>query len=228
MLVASMRPLVLLHGLGTGPRGWAPQVEAFGSTREVLTPALPLDFGAAVAAVEDAVGGRSSVDVCGLSLGALVGLLYAEREPTRVDRLVLSAGFVRLPVRYRLLQALLARTILLASKEKLRRQLVADVPEPYRDEALEDLRDLRKAELIAVLRRGARLDLRATAAGLDIRTLVLCGERDARNLPLSRALARTLPHAELRIVADAGHVANLDNTAAFNAALVDFLDGGRP
>jgi pimeloyl-ACP methyl ester carboxylesterase len=223
MLVAPVRPLVLLHGLGTGPRAWAPQVEAFRPSRDVLTPALPLDLAAALATLEDAVGDREVVDLCGLSFGAVAGLVYAAREPDRVGRLALSAGFVRLPARYRLAQALLARTVLLASKETLRRQLVADVPEPYRNEALEDLRDVRKTEVIALMRRTARLDLRDAAASVTAPALVLCGERDKRNLVLSRGLAQALPNAELRIVPHAGHVANLDNPDAFNAALAEFL-----
>jgi pimeloyl-ACP methyl ester carboxylesterase len=214
----------LLHGLGTGPRGWKPQVEAFSPSREVLTPALPLDLGSALATLEVTVGEREQVDLCGLSFGALVGLVYAAQRPDAVRRLVACAGFLRLPRRLRLAQAVLARTVLFASKETLRRQLVAEVPEPYRDEALEDLRSLRKGEVIGLLRRGSRIDLTEAARDIEIPVLVLCGARDKRNLLLSRALAEGLPNAELQLIPDAGHVANLDNPDAFNAVVSAFLD----
>ena len=42
--------LVLLRGMGTGPEAWQPQVEAFGSSRRVLTPRLPLDTDFQIAA----------------------------------------------------------------------------------------------------------------------------------------------------------------------------------
>jgi pimeloyl-ACP methyl ester carboxylesterase len=68
------------------------------------------------------------------------------------------------------------------------------------------------------------------AAGFEIdrgrivaRTLVLCGERDKANLPLSRALARDAPNATFALVPDAGHVANLDNTAVFSSLLAALL-----
>lgn len=73
------------------------------------------------------------------------------------------------------------------------------------------------------MREGARFDLREQARRLETPTLVLCGERDRVNLPLSRSLASVLPNARLEIVPEAGHVANVDNPRAFNAALDAFL-----
>src|SRR5207253_9838461 len=74
-------PLVLLHGLGTGPEAWAPQVEAFSPDRTVLTPALELDRGFTVereaARLWAELGGTGAVDLCGLSLGGLVALRMA-------------------------------------------------------------------------------------------------------------------------------------------------------
>jgi pimeloyl-ACP methyl ester carboxylesterase len=60
---------------------------------------------------------------------------------------------------------------------------------------------------------------------METPVLVLCGERDERNLPLSRALADALPSGEFQTIPDAGHVANLDNPEAFNAAVAGFLGG---
>jgi len=39
----------------------------------------------------------------------------------------------------------------------------------------------------------------------------------------SEALAAGLPNAELHIIANAGHLANLEQPEAFNACLLDFL-----
>ena len=49
----------------------------------------------------------------------------------------------------------------------------------------------------------------------------LCGEA---SLPVSRTLAERLPHAELRVIEGAGHVVNLAAPAAFDAALLGFLE----
>ena len=73
------------------------------------------------------------------------------------------------------------------------------------------------------MREGARFDVRSSAARLHTPTLVLCGERDRLNLALSRSLAGLLPNARFETIPNAGHIANLDNPQAFNAALNAFL-----
>src|SRR5262249_32939715 len=59
---------------------------------------------------------------------------------------------------------------------------------------------------------------------INVPTLVIVGEHDA-TVPLDRAegLARAIPGARLVVVPNAGHMSNLENPAAFNAALASFL-----
>ncbi len=59
---------------------------------------------------------------------------------------------------------------------------------------------------------------------LETPTLVIAGANDAPSVAASRALAAALPRARLVIVPDAGHVVNLAQPAAFDAALLGFLD----
>jgi 3-oxoadipate enol-lactonase len=106
-----IRPtLVLLHGMGTGPEAWRAQVDAFNPSRRVLAPAVRLtsEFSiASEAARLWQVTDSTPVDLCGLSLGALIALRAALDEPQRVRRLVLCAGFSSLPLPLRALQAVL-------------------------------------------------------------------------------------------------------------------------
>lgn len=87
--MGNVPPLVFLHGIGTGPEAWRPQVEAFGSSREVLTPAVAPSLERASFEL-DALG-LACADLCGLSWGSLVALWYAIDRPDRVSRLVLAA-----------------------------------------------------------------------------------------------------------------------------------------
>lgn len=208
-------PLVFLHGLGTGPSGWKPQVEAFSPSREVLVP--PLDL--AVAAMDALPPG---FDVCGLSLGALVGLRYAAERPERVRRLAVCAGFDRLPWRLRLLQRTIAAVVRAMPSARLRKGLVSGVPEEHRAAALEEVGGLGRVEVSRTMREGASFELSRMPI---VPVLVLCGERDRVNLRLSRRLAEALPSARFEVVPEAGHVANLDSPEAFTVLLRDFLDG---
>ena len=78
-------------------------------------------------------------------------------------------------------------------------------------------------ELSRPKREGARFDVRRQITSLEPPLLVLCGERDRVNRPLSRALAIRVPQANFELIPDAGHVANADKPAAFTAALEHFF-----
>jgi 3-oxoadipate enol-lactonase len=188
-------PLVLLHGLGTGPEAWAPQIEALGGDRQVLAPAVPLDLDRACAELDALDFDR--FDLCGLSWGGLVALRYALDRPERVRRLVVTATFASLPRRLRAFQAVMVGAI----------RAIPRAPH----------------HMAGPMRAGAAFDVRDRLPGFDVPTLVLCGARDRINLGICRSLAAQLPRGELAIVPQAGHVANLGNPAAFNRLVADFL-----
>ncbi len=216
-----MTSLILLHGIGTGPSAWEPQIEALSGEREVLAPDLVPAYrrglGAAVEQVSRLASAHRPVVLCGLSLGALVALRVAEERGEENDTLVVCAGFDRLPRGLRVRVRSLAAVTRFMPQSFLQRQLVADLPEAYQARALEEIAPLRPRELSRLMWEAAGAEL---YPGLIVaRTLVLCGERDRANLPLARALARRVPNPTLALVPDAGHVANLDNPAAFSALL---------
>lgn len=216
------RTLILLHGLGTGPAGWAPQARAFADERTVFVPRLEPSWRDSADAVVGLLDVHEGADVCGISLGALVALAAALERPAATRRLVLIAGFARLPARWRLLQALVAGWARSVPERRLRRGLVSAVPAPYRADAEREL-TLPRRELASAMREAARFDVAERAATLTVPTLVLCGERDRVNLRLSSRLARLLPDARFATVPDAGHVANLDNPEAVTGYLRAFL-----
>lgn len=219
-------PLVFLHGLGTGPEGFEPQRDELGRDRATAAPTLPLDFECALsaltAAARDLDAGR--VDLCGLSFGGLVALSYAARHPGRVRRLVVAAAFARLPLRLRALQLGLATAASAIPAKLLVRGLTAELPEPHRAAARRSLADVRPGQVAGLMRAGARFELDPRAVPHS--TLVICGERDRLNLPLSHELAGALPDGELRVLAGAGHVVNLDRPVEFTRAVRQFLDRG--
>jgi pimeloyl-ACP methyl ester carboxylesterase len=67
-------------------------------------------------------------------------------------------------------------------------------------------------------------DVRQRLADITVPTLVLVGELDEETPPAySRALADGIPGAGLEIVADAGHLSNLEQPEAVNRLLSRFL-----
>jgi pimeloyl-ACP methyl ester carboxylesterase len=62
---------------------------------------------------------------------------------------------------------------------------------------------------------------------LRVPTLVLVGGEDAPALEPSRFLARTIPNARLEVLPGTGHTLQLEEPQAFNAAVLDFVNGLR-
>jgi pimeloyl-ACP methyl ester carboxylesterase len=59
---------------------------------------------------------------------------------------------------------------------------------------------------------------------IAVPSLIIVGENDAPFIGASDYMAKKIPNAVKRVIPGAGHVANLDQPEAFNAALDEFLD----
>jgi 3-oxoadipate enol-lactonase len=62
---------------------------------------------------------------------------------------------------------------------------------------------------------------------VQLPTLVLAGEYDVAPLADSRAFARSMPQAELKVVADSGHATPYDQHNVVNDLVIDFLNTTR-
>jgi len=61
-------------------------------------------------------------------------------------------------------------------------------------------------------------------AHIQARTLVIGGEKDGENFPqLAKHIAETIPHAELVLIPNVGHVPHIQVPEVFNRALLKFL-----
>ncbi len=242
--------IVLAHGFGGSARNWRPQVrtlrarfravvyDARGHARSEA-PAEPeayreaelvLDLSRAALATDD-----PRPVVGGLSMGAAVALRFALAHPERVRALVLASvpagpGSGRGVAAHALafaeaieregLEAAGARFVWgpssgldPAGAALVRQGFLEHAPHALAHTLREFLATLEPVEAQA-----ERL------AGLALPTLVIAGARDEASLPVGRALASLLPQAELAVIPDAGHVVNLAAPAAFDAALLRFLD----
>ena len=68
-------------------------------------------------------------------------------------------------------------------------------------------------------------ELRSALASLDIRALVITGQHDKADfLAIADELAATLPNARRETIPGAGHLPSLEQPAAFDAAVLPFLE----
>ncbi|MBI4409667.1 MAG: alpha/beta fold hydrolase [Gemmatimonadetes bacterium] len=251
-------PLVLLQGASGGAANWYRVLGPLAAHFRVLALDLPgfglsdplnveAPLGAGGAEVVSAWLGAAAIERCalvGTSLGGLLALRLAQREPGRVRRLVLldAVGLGReLPLLVRCaglpgLGRLLLRPTRSGTAWLFRRLLTSDrsrldaahqaalIDYLWSSARAGDARGMARAVRRFADPGGQREVLTdAELEALRVPVLVVWGERD-RFVPLAHALraAARIPGAELRILAGVGHSPNWEAPEAFLAAALAF------
>ena len=240
--------MVLLHAFPLDGEMFEPQWTALAGRARFVVPDLrgfggstafpgPSEMGAMaddVLALLDHLGIESAV-VGGVSMGGYAALALLRNDPGRVRALVLADtqtsadDLTGREVRERTAQEVLARgsTALLPLMDRLLRP---GAPEALRDRVSAWITSGSPEGQAAALRGLAlRPDARDILARFGGPVLVVVGTEDVLTPPpKARAMADLLPGAELVEIPAAGHLANLEQPEAFNAALGRLLDRVAP
>lgn len=175
----------------------------------------------------------------GYSMGARLALACAVRHPERVASLVLLAGRAGIAdtaerEARRVADGALATRLetngiedfvtewlaqpLFGTLQRLGPAFMAD---ERRARLANDPREL--AASLRALGPAAQPPLFADLPRVQVPVLLVVGALDTRFVTVARDLARRLPRAEVREIADAGHAAHLEQPVAFVAAVREFL-----
>jgi pimeloyl-ACP methyl ester carboxylesterase len=187
-----------------------------------------------LAALLDALSITEPVVLCGLSMGGYVAWQFARRHSARLRGLILcdtralpdsseaAAGRLKL-----------AEDVVPLGPEIVVRAMLPRLVAPgFRVREPSWIEEIRQVMLgtsphgIAAASRGMaeRADARPWLAAIDVPSLVLVGEQDVISTPAEMSeIASTLPQATFRIIADAGHLAPLENSGPANEAIREFL-----
>jgi pimeloyl-ACP methyl ester carboxylesterase len=246
-------PLVVLaHGFGGSARNFGPQVRALRSRWRVVTydargharsagvttSGSDLTLATLVddmRAVIDRTGVDDPVVAGGLSLGAATALGLALRSPGRVRGLVLmspppardrAGGLGRVATEFARvldeegLEAAGTRFVW-GPESGLDERGAALVRQGFLEHDPRALAGILRGVIASLPSPG---EMEAALAGLDVPVLLVCGEADPGSRETAEALAARLPHADHRVVPDAGHVVNLAAPSTVGRLIVDWLD----
>lgn len=232
-------PLILLHGWTLDHRMWCPQVEGLSDGHFLVMPdrrgcgraTAPPDLAREaedVIAIADFLGFERFA-LLGLSRGAVVALDVARRYGSRLDALIVSGA----P-----LPALVEREEVIDLDHYRALAASGDFAQFRKEWAQHPLMQTRSPEAAALAAAiladydGRDLLAPSEAPGLPREALSLLpmpvlsmtGEHDTPwRRACARALAAVAPRARHMEIPGAGHLANADNPAAFNAAVASFL-----
>ena len=216
--------LVLVHGANDQAGTWFPIAPALAQSRRIIIPDLPGHGESApesgpipislivqrLTAVIEHAAPSHPITLIGNSLGGWIALLYALRNPERVERLVLE------------------------SSGGLSRPLSSPLTAQNRDEALQILRAVHGPQyepqewvIDALLQRASgspmlRLtelqehQIESRLGEINTPATLIWGANDGV-VPLSygEALRDALPHATMHVIADAAHIPHMQQPARF-------------
>ena len=236
------RPILLLHGAGDSAAAWVKAAPALLATRQyrILIPDLPghgtsqphsgaLDIEIFLEGVNAVAcqGMEAPVILIGNSLGAWLAMVWADRNPRRVERIVAVDGSGLTGIRDDL-------ALRPADREEARRlwQTLVDssywnVPEMVYDEMI------RRGRVGAVSRmafdRMKQFVMDGRLADFQTPVDLIWGESDGL-LPLdyARTVAALLPMARLSTIPGCGHVPQLECAERFNTLLGGLLNQSPP
>lgn len=233
--------LVFVHGVGSTAAIWDAQLNAFGGDFDAVAielrgngalkpdpdPALITRAGFAddVAAVLGALD-VERFTLVGCSLGGVVAFELYERAGGRFDALVTLGSFARYPDGERVAETIAAAVRDAGSMPVFaqRRAAQLGLPPARMTETIEQMACKSVACYLASTQATWTGDYLGMLSSIVVPALAAYGEFDpVAPRELSEEIAAGIPSASLAEVKDAGHVANADNPAAFNALLRTFL-----
>lgn len=241
--------LLLLPGLGASTHVWYAQVKALSATMRVIAvdprghgesaippPPYSLSDMAADAAHLLRHLCQAPALVVGSSMSSLAAVELAAKHPELVSGLVLAGGFATLSCVYRERMEERARIVESEGMGALVEKVGATALGATTHATQPALVGLFQALLLrnnpdayaACCRAIASADVTPLLADVRCPTLILLGEEEqVAPWPAARVVAQGIPHAVVRVIPKAGHLAFLEQPAAFNAALLEFVTANR-
>jgi len=229
--------LILTHGYSATSQMWAGQIDPLAPHFKVVTWDMrghgqsdyPQDQGAYseeatvadMAALLDAVDARDAV-VGGLSLGGYMSLAFHATHPERTRALLIidtGPGYKNDQARDGWNANAIARA------ERYEAEGFGDLSRASAEVRLAHHRDasgLARAARGMLTQKNARVI--ESLPGIAVPSLVVVGADDTPFLAASDYMAAKIPGARKAVIPNAGHSANIDQPALFNAAVLGFLN----
>lgn len=230
-----MARLILLPGLASDARMWQDQLAVLPARWQ----AHVTDVHARQASIGDMAAlllaeHPGDLVLCGASMGGIVAMEVARQAPQRIRGLALLGTNAR-PEAHDVRQ-LREAAIAFFEQGRVLEVLRLNVPLAFHASRAGDAR-LTQSYLDFVMAAGAeqlvrqnraiigRPDARVHLPALRCPLLVMCGDSDQLTPPeCSREIAALVPHAQLELVPDCGHMLTMERPEIVNPALLRWLD----
>lgn len=240
-------PVVTMsHALGCNLTLWDEQVRALSARYRVLRydtrghgqTSVPPGVYSLEQMADDLHGlltglGVTATHFLGISLGGMIGQIFALKYPSMTRSLILSSTTSRYPAAARSVWTERIRTIETNGMEPLiEPALDRWFTAPFR-ERRQDVMDRVRTMIRSTPPQGyigccyaiPMIDVTDRLGEIRCPALVIAGENDPGTpVAMAREISSAIPSSELAILPSASHLCNLEQAEAFNRALLGFLD----
>jgi 3-oxoadipate enol-lactonase len=172
------------------------------------------------------------VSFCGLSLGGAIGQWLASHTPARIERLILCSTSARFATREAYLQratTVRAQGTAVVAGAVIERWFTARfrAEQPLVVARYRSMVETTPAQGYAACCEAiAEFDGRPELASISAITLVIAGDKDpATPIEQARALRDGISGARLEVIAEAAHLANVEQSEAVSSAILTHLRG---
>lgn len=200
---------ILIHGLGQKASSWNETTSYMTGQDTIICPELSLfikdkdaSYSNLYTAFSEYCNNISGpLNLCGLSLGAVLALNYAIDNPKKVNSLVLIAAQYEMP-----------KTLL-----KLQNIVFKFIPET----SFKSM-GLSRNDFIKLTSSMMNLNFNEGLNNILCPVLLICGDKDSPNKKATRNLYESISQAEIIFIKDAKHEVNNDNPKELAEILNDF------
>lgn len=243
--------LVCMHGIGGNKRNWhdnlpvlaehfhaaAWDARGYGESDDYDGPLIFSHFSHDLARVLDYFGAEKA-HIVGLSMGGRIAMDFAERYPQRIISLTLCdthRGFSHFSEEKKQEFIRLRKEPLINGGEPkdiavpVAKTLVGpNASKEAFDKLVDSMCRLHKWSYIKSIEATVMTDSHDKLGEIRVPTHVMVGGADRLTTPeMAQEITQMIPGAKLTVIPDAGHLANIENPAEFNKAVIDFVLAAR-
>lgn len=203
---------VFIHGSGHKSSSWNEVVKNMHYNEDILCPDLSSILNGKEASYSNLYSSfidycnkiEGEIDLCGLSLGAILALNYAIEYPGKVKSLVLIGTPYKVPKFMFRIQNIIFR---LLPKSTFKGMV------------------FNKKDTFILGNTMKELDFSNNVQVIICPTLIICGEKDKANMKSAHFLSENIKGSKLNIIKQTGHVVNEENPKELARILNDYYDG---
>ena len=201
---------ILIHGSGHKADSWNKVIGYMNNDKDILCPNLDTILNGKEASYTNLYSSFAEycnkidgkINLCGLSLGGILALNYAIDYPEKVEKLILIGTPHKVP------------KIMFSIQNVFFKLLPKSIFETMAFD---------KKDTFILGKTMKRLDFSNKVHKVQCPTLVISGEKDSANIKSAYYLSEHIKNAELKIIANTGHIVNEENPKELASVISEYM-----